>query len=62
MFISTSWLREDVEDMEERRKNIEDKAEEEENRSGKRKVERRGENGDQQKVCESDFQRGFRRI
>ena len=55
----SSWLREDVEGMEERRKHREEKAREEESRRGKRKVEREGENGDQEKVCESEIQRGF---
>ena len=36
----SSWLREDVEGMEERRKNREDKAGEEESRTGTRNVER----------------------
>ena len=54
-----NWLREDLEGTEERRKDTEKKGREEESRSGKRKVKRRGENGDQEMECESDFHRCF---
>ena len=40
----SSWLREDVEGIEERRKDREERAGEEESRSGRRMVEREEEN------------------
>ena len=52
----SSWLRKDVEGTEEKREKMKEEAKEEENKSGKREVERRGENGFQEKVCEFEFQ------
>ena len=56
--VLSRWPREDVEGMEERRKDMDNKAREEESRSGKREVEReKEENGCcEKKVCESVFQ------
>ena len=53
----SSW-RDDVEGIEERRKDRKEKASDEESRSGKRKVEREGgENGFcEEKVCQPVFQ------
>ena len=52
----SSRLREDVVGTEEERKKMNKEAEEEENRSVKRQVEReKGENGVENKVCESAF-------
>ena len=56
------WLGEDVEGTEEGRKNMNKGSNEEESRSGKREVEREGENGVQQKVCESASSKYFRGI
>ena len=51
-----SWLNEDVEGRADMKEWVK-KAEDEESKSGKR--ERRGEHCDEEKVCESDFQRCF---
>ena len=54
----SSWLREDVESREERRKDMEKKTREEESRSGKRGVEREEEKTIvvKKKLCEAVFQ------